>query len=74
MELTLEAVRLGMNMANMRAEVASANIANVDVAGYRMQRVDFAQAIGLLRQTADATRPWQAGRSEDHSGRIFSTR
>lgn len=52
MELTLEALRLGMSMANIRAEVASANIANANVAGYRMQRADFAQTLGLLSQIA----------------------
>jgi flagellar basal-body rod protein FlgB len=53
MDLTTEALRLGISMARMRAEVASANIANVDVAGYRPQRADFAQATGLLREAAE---------------------
>jgi len=53
MDLTTEALRLGISMARMRAEVASANIANVDVAGYRTQRADFAQATGLLREAAE---------------------
>ena len=52
MDLTTEAIRLGMNMARLRAEVASANISNVDVAGYRAQRVDFGEAMGLLREAA----------------------
>ena len=52
MDLTTEALRLGISMARVRAEVASANIANVDVAGYRPQRADFAQATGLLREAA----------------------
>jgi flagellar basal-body rod protein FlgB len=52
MDLTTEAIRLGMNMARLRAEVASANIANVDVAGYRAQRADFGEAMGLLREAA----------------------
>jgi len=52
MDLTTEAIRLGMNMARLRAEVASVNIANVDVAGYRAQRADFGEAIGLLRLAA----------------------
>lgn len=50
MDLTTEAVRLGINMARLRAEVASANIANVDVAGYHVQRADFGEAVGLLRE------------------------
>ncbi|GAB2576525.1 hypothetical protein ISP15_17565 [Dyella jejuensis] len=53
MDLTTEALRLGISMARIRAEVASANIANVDVAGYRPERADFAQATGLLREAAD---------------------
>lgn len=53
MDLTTEALRLGISMARVQAEVASANIANVDVAGYRPQRVDFAQATGLLREAAE---------------------
>jgi flagellar basal-body rod protein FlgB len=54
MDLTTEALRLGISMARIRAEVASANIANVDVAGYRPQQADFAQATGLLREAADS--------------------
>jgi flagellar basal-body rod protein FlgB len=53
MDLTTEALRLGISMARVRAEVASANIANVDVSGYRAQRADFSQATGLLREAAD---------------------
>jgi flagellar basal-body rod protein FlgB len=53
MDLTTEVLRIGINMARVRAEVASANIANVDVPGYRPQRADFAQATGLLHQAAD---------------------
>ena len=52
MDLTTEALRLGMSMARVRAEVASVNIANVDVPGFRTQRADFAQATGLLQQAA----------------------
>lgn len=50
MDLTIEAIRLGMNMAHLRAEVASTNIANIDVAGYRAQRADFGKAMGLLHE------------------------
>ncbi|MDE3071445.1 MAG: hypothetical protein KGJ63_01800 [Pseudomonadota bacterium] len=39
-------------MAHLRAEVASANIANADVAGYRAQRADFREAVGLMREAA----------------------
>jgi flagellar basal-body rod protein FlgB len=53
MDLTTEAVRMGITMARVRAEVASENIANVDVTGYRAQRADFGQAAGLLREAAE---------------------
>lgn len=52
MDLTTEVLRLGISMARVRADVASENIANVDTAGYRPQRADFAQATGLLREAA----------------------
>jgi flagellar basal body rod protein FlgB len=52
MDLTVEAIRLGMNVAQLRAEVASTNIANVHVAGYRAERADFGAAMGLLREAA----------------------
>ncbi|MBE1162734.1 flagellar basal body rod protein FlgB [Dyella acidiphila] len=61
MDLTTEALRLGISMARVRAEVASTNIANVDVAGYRPQRADFAQATGLLHEAAE--QPDMAGES-----------
>ena len=50
MDLTTEAVRLGISMARVRAEIASDNIAHVDVPGYRAQRADFSSAVGLLHQ------------------------
>ncbi len=52
MDLTTEAIRLGINMARLRAEVASENIAHVDVADYRTQRADFGDALGLLKHVA----------------------
>ncbi|RDI99321.1 hypothetical protein DVT68_00190 [Dyella solisilvae] len=52
MDLTTEAIRLGIHMARMRAEVASTNVANADVDGYRARRLDFGQAVGLLHQAA----------------------
>lgn len=52
MDLTTEALRLGMGLARTRAEIASANIANVDTPGFRAQRADFGQALGLLQQAA----------------------
>lgn len=52
MDLTIEAVRLAMNMARVRAEVASTNIARADLPGAPAQRADFGMALGLLRQAA----------------------
>lgn len=52
MDLTTDAVRLAMNMARVRAEVASANIARTDLPGSVPQRADFSTAMGLLRQAA----------------------
>lgn len=52
MDLTTEAIRLALHMSRLRAEVASENIAHVDVPGYRTQRADFGEALGLLREAA----------------------
>jgi flagellar basal-body rod protein FlgB len=50
MDLTTEAVRLGINMSRVRAEIASDNIAHADVTGFRPMRADFGNAVGLLRE------------------------
>ena len=52
MDLTTEALRLGIAMSRVRAEVASANIANANVPGAVARGVDFSQAVGLLHQSA----------------------
>ena len=52
MDLTTEAIRLALHMSRLRAEVASENIAHVDVPGYRTQRADFGEALGLLHEAA----------------------
>lgn len=66
MDITTEALRLGISMARERAEVASVNIANVDVPGFRPQRADFEYAVGLLRQ-ATMEPSMQADRLHDVS-------
>jgi len=48
MDITTEALRLGMAMARARVEVASDNIANVDTPGYHAQRADFGRSLGLV--------------------------
>lgn len=52
MDLTTEAIRLALHMSRLRAEVASENIAHVDVPGYRARRADFGEALGMLREAA----------------------
>lgn len=48
--VNVELVRWRMDLAQARASVASANIANVHTQGYLAQRLDFAQQIEQLRQ------------------------
>lgn len=52
MDLTVEALRLGMVVARGRAGIASDNIAHVDTEGFRAQRGDFGSALGLLQSAA----------------------
>ena len=51
--LTIGAVSLALSMAQRRAEVASHNIAYVDVPGGTVQRADFGDALSLLQRVAD---------------------
>jgi flagellar basal body rod protein FlgB len=48
MDITTEAVRLGLDLAQVRAEIAGANIARANVPGATMQRADFASALDAL--------------------------
>lgn len=50
--LTVDAVSLALDVAQRRAEVASHNIARVNVPGARMERADFASAMALLGRVA----------------------
>jgi flagellar basal-body rod protein FlgB len=52
MDITTEAVRLGLDLAQVRAEVASANIAHANTAGATLQRADFAEALEALAAAA----------------------
>lgn len=52
MDLTLEAVRLGLDLNRLKMEVASANIAGADVPGARLERTDFSEALAALRDAA----------------------
>lgn len=52
MDITLESVRLGLDLAQLRSEVASTNIARAGVTGARLERADFADALGALAAAA----------------------
>ena len=52
MDLTLEAVRLGLDLNAMRMQIASANIARADVPGARLEGADFSDALTALREAA----------------------
>jgi len=64
MDLTTEAIRLALHMSRLRAEVASENIAHVDVPGYRTRRADFSEALGLLHEAAMQPSSMEDGRLE----------
>lgn len=53
MDITTEAVRVGLDLAQMRAQIASTNIANANVPGARTERADFADALAALRNAAE---------------------
>lgn len=52
MDITTEAVRLGLDLAQVRAEIASANIAHANLPGATLQRGDFADALDALAGAA----------------------
>lgn len=52
MDITTEAVRLGLDLAQVRAEIASANVARANVPGAMLQRADFADALDALEAAA----------------------
>lgn len=53
--LTTEAVQLALGMAEARAQIASSNIANAHITGFRPQRIDFSGVVGLLREADDSS-------------------
>lgn len=71
MDLTTEALRLGISMSRVRAEVASVNIANANVPGALTRGVDFSQAVGLLHQ-AEVDPDMDVGRLRDVTPRSLS--
>lgn len=52
MDLTLEAVRVGLDLNQLQMQVASKNIAKADVPGARLERTDFSEALAALREAA----------------------
>jgi len=64
MDMTVEAVRLGLDMASRRAEIATQNVAHANMPGTHLERGDFSQALGLLDRVADGADV----RAEDFSG------
>lgn len=52
MDLTLEAVRVGLDLNQMRMQIASTNIARADVPGARLEGADFSEALAALREAA----------------------
>jgi flagellar basal-body rod protein FlgB len=51
-DLTTQAVRLALGISQLRADVASRNIANASTPGAQAAHVDFARSQGLLEQAA----------------------
>jgi flagellar basal-body rod protein FlgB len=51
-DLTTQAVRLALGVSQLRADVASRNIANASTPGAQALRVDFAQSQHLLERAA----------------------
>ncbi|HET7370771.1 MAG TPA: hypothetical protein VFK45_08030 [Gammaproteobacteria bacterium] len=49
-DINIELVRWRLDLAQARAALASANIANVHTAGYTARRLDFASQVERLRQ------------------------
>ena len=56
MDITTEAVRLGLDLAQVRAEVAGTNIARANLPGAALQRAVFADALDALGAAARGDR------------------
>jgi flagellar basal-body rod protein FlgB len=51
--ITVDAVGLALDMAQLRAEVASHNVARANMPGANVERADFGSALSLLQRVAD---------------------
>lgn len=54
MDITTEAVRVGLAMAQTQMQIASSNIAHAGVPGASMEHADFAQALSMLEEAAQS--------------------
>lgn len=59
MDITTEAVRMGLDIAQLRLQMASFNIAHADTDG-KVQRANFSRALGTLEAVADGSAPASA--------------
>jgi flagellar basal-body rod protein FlgB len=60
-DLTTEAVRMAMSMQELRAEVATRNIASANLPGAAATRLDFGSSQGLLERTVLPTMSDESG-------------
>jgi len=72
--LTIGAVSLAMDMAQKRAEIASHNIAYVDMPEGTVQRADFGSALSLLQRVADGSQVDQASFTSARLGEVTMQR
>lgn len=52
MDLTLEAVRVGLDLNQLKMQIAASNIANANVPGTRLERANFSEALSALHEAA----------------------
>jgi flagellar basal body rod protein FlgB len=55
MDVTIEAVRVGLDIAQLRTQVASINIARADLPGSRLYAADFSRALTELHRLVNAS-------------------
>lgn len=50
MDLTLEAVRVGLDLNQVKMQIAASNIAKADAPGTRLERANFSDALAALHE------------------------
>ncbi len=55
MDVTIEAVRAGLDIAQLRTQVASVNIAHADLPGGRLYKADFSRALTELQRLVNGS-------------------